>query len=1245
MSFAPKQFIRSVDFLSTENAINTSTGCVNIYGGMSVSKDSYLTNMIVVGNSTLANINITGNLITSTGNTLTSSQWTSIDSNTDIYFGTSANSFVGIGTTTPGFNLDISGGSRITGGLTVGNLNVNTGASVTNILNTTICTGTVIVTAGSINAGFNSHTVGSLVTTGGNVGIGTTLPSKTLHVSSSSDLPIRVDSTSTANNSGIAIGSNSSIGYGGSTHSNQLVRNRQFLYSANDIVFLSSNSTSAAMFIQTSGNIGIGTTSPGSKLEVNGTIKSGDITVGNINFTGNLFQNGSAYLGSQWTTTSGNTLTYTSGNVSINSGFTSSFNSNTLGNIFTTGGNVGIGTTSPVYTLDIIGTIDATTYTGGIVSVTSITTGTIRVTGNADITDLTGTNITSGTIRASSLISTSNLSTNNFSSGTIRATTLITSANIASSNLTSTNVLATNITTSILNATTVASTIVSATTFTGGNLSLSGNLNVAGTLTTVNITSTNLVNTNVSAGVVVASTLLSATANSNTLGNIFTTSGNVGIGTTSPQYKLDVNGILNATYLRVNTTLFAANTSGVNGLIKLYNVSNLEGGSGCNITTSTLLATTGITSAAILVTGLTNIASTSNNYSITSGSLNVSGDIVLSGTELMFTQTGASPPTLNGRSSGTKIVLYPSTASTQGDYSLGIEGANMWFQVPTLTNTGYKFYQGTTPSFIISSGGNVGINTTSPSRMLSLNGPTTSLTAGPHLWITTSDQTNPVFQMLNWSANNVSMNFDMYYDGAFRNSGSSTAWQLYKINNQLKFMYQNGTAGTSNGQSNALILASTGNVGIMLGNGLNFNSGSSINNGAYSLHTVNASPYPVRLSMSSDGAVQRPFEIGYYTGDVTSGSWNSKFYVNGYSGNTGIGTASPAYTLDVAGTTKITNTSSTSMGTLIVAGPNSSAPATATSGQLASFYGAGGTGSISNIDLSTYLPGTSTNNLPAVRFSMLDLGAANSTFNILTRNGGSTGTMGSKIFIDGSGNIGMATTSPRSNLEINGTTSTVGMMLYSGNDTGINSIFFNHSNTTSQYLKTAIQTQALGTNQSARSHFGILVNTTGDTSNVSWSDSKFFIHGSSGNIGIRTTAPTDFMQVSTVMLLASTGNLTCSGDLYAFGTISDQRLKTNIENIDTDIALNTINQLRPVTFTWKDDIFNEQKRGQQDIGFIAQEVEELIPYAVGEYTNIESGEVYKNMKHERIIPYLTSAIQRLTSRLASLEEQLKSLKT
>ncbi len=542
MSFAPKQFIRSVDFLSTENSTNTSTGCVNIYGGMSVSKDSYLTHMIVVGTSTVANLTITGNLITSTGNLLTGTQWTNND--TSIYFGTSGSALVGIGTTTPNFNLDISGGSRITGGLTVGNLNVNTGASITNILNTTICTGTVIVTSGSIRASFNSHTLGNIFTTGGNVGIGTT--------------------------------------------------------------------------------------SPGSRLEVNGTIKSGDITVGNINFTGSLYQNGSAYLGSQWTTTSGNTLTYTSGSININSGFSSSFNSNTLGNIFTTGGNVGIATTSPGNTLDV--------------------------------------------------------------SGTARFTTSITTGAIYSTNQTTTNIVATNISTSNLVASTVASNVVSATTITGSNLSLSGNLSVAGTLTTVNITSTNLVNTNVSAGVVVATTLLSASGNSNTIGSIFTTGGNVGIGTASPGTTLDISGTIRATTSLTTGALYSTNLTSTNIVGTTSTVSNSIF---TNISSGTLNLSTGITSASVQATNINASTSTIGillntnavSTNISSGTLNLSTGITTA--SVQATNINATTETI-GTSRVTTSLLAIGNSNTMGS--------------------------------IFTTGGNVGIGTSQPSSRLSVNG-------------------------------------------------------------------------------------------------------------------------------------------------------------------------------------------------------------------------------------------------------------------------------------------------------------------------------------------------------------------------------------------------------------------------------------------------------------------------------------------------------------------------------------------
>ena len=73
--------------------------------------------------------------------------------------------------------------------------------------------------------------------------------------------------------------------------------------------------------------------------------------------------------------------------------------------------------------------------------------------------------------------------------------------------------------------------------------------------------------------------------------------------------------------------------------------------------------------------------------------------------------------------------------------------------------------------------------------------------------------------------------------------------------------------------------------------------------------------------------------------------------------------------------------------------------------------------------------------------------------------------------------------------------------------------------------------------------------------------------------------------------------------------------------------------MRPVTFNWREDIFNKEHAGKSDSGFIAQEIEKLIPHAVLEYTDISGGEnnhkIYKNLRHERLIPYLTAAIQAL----------------
>jgi hypothetical protein len=111
--------------------------------------------------------------------------------------------------------------------------------------------------------------------------------------------------------------------------------------------------------------------------------------------------------------------------------------------------------------------------------------------------------------------------------------------------------------------------------------------------------------------------------------------------------------------------------------------------------------------------------------------------------------------------------------------------------------------------------------------------------------------------------------------------------------------------------------------------------------------------------------------------------------------------------------------------------------------------------------------------------------------------------------------------------------------------------------------------------------------------------------------------------------LNSIGNLTVVGDLTVFGNISDARLKHNVHTLDLDESIDIINRLRPVTFTWNDDISNICKKNTDDVGFIAQEVEDVIKYAVDEFQDIQTEKMYKKLKHERIIPYLVGAIQKL----------------
>ena len=85
-------------------------------------------------------------------------------------------------------------------------------------------------------------------------------------------------------------------------------------------------------------------------------------------------------------------------------------------------------------------------------------------------------------------------------------------------------------------------------------------------------------------------------------------------------------------------------------------------------------------------------------------------------------------------------------------------------------------------------------------------------------------------------------------------------------------------------------------------------------------------------------------------------------------------------------------------------------------------------------------------------------------------------------------------------------------------------------------------------------------------------------------------------------------------------------------------------QLRPVTFQWKDaseyERFNIRpvKTGVVENGFIAQELEQIVPGAVA-----MTAEGDRLVNYSALIPILTGAIQELNARVAALEAQLAEL--
>ena len=123
--------------------------------------------------------------------------------------------------------------------------------------------------------------------------------------------------------------------------------------------------------------------------------------------------------------------------------------------------------------------------------------------------------------------------------------------------------------------------------------------------------------------------------------------GNVGIGSASPAYKLDVAGIVKTTGQFISTQGNSATTGG--------------------------------------------------------GQIYLSG---AGGNRIDFINQGAAAPAFTTRSAGTKIVLFPAVDATNTDYALGISSNVFWSSIPGSTRS-FVWYAGTTVVFAVRGNGEV----------------------------------------------------------------------------------------------------------------------------------------------------------------------------------------------------------------------------------------------------------------------------------------------------------------------------------------------------------------------------------------------------------------------------------------------------------------------------------------------------------------------------------------------------------
>jgi hypothetical protein len=213
------------------------------------------------------------------------------------------------------------------------------------------------------------------------------------------------------------------------------------------------------------------------------------------------------------------------------------------------------------------------------------------------------------------------------------------------------------------------------------------------------------------------------------------------------------------------------------------------------------------------------------------------------------------------------------------------------------------------------------------------------------------------------------------------------------------------------------------------------------------------------------------------------------------------------------------------------------------------------------------------------------------------------------------GSVGIGVSNPQANLEVSGT-----ILIDSSATLGLPTLLLNNPNTAEVELYAGA------------------------------SGGDLFVNGFNTIVGITLSGPNAAVEPFAPSVTNLGSAVSHWQNVYALdGTIqtSDERKKKNIQNLD--LGLDAVMQLRPVSYEWK----NVEEGEGQKLGFVAQEVEKVIPQAVV-HDHITDQQIAAlkdakkpapeildpyGMNYSEIIPVLVKAVQEQQQTINELKQQ------